>query len=120
MSLAKTYGNFVSGQLGCTLSPQDIKVGVLGTLATILNGRDRYPAKVAEIVMAKNGKIKGFMLQRYKWTMDTNSEGYAKEIHWDQPDGTPRFHKVRTHGRLKGTVEDAMIGDVDPFYDQSF
>ena len=117
MSLAKQYGNFISGQLGATLPHPNAAVGME---ATILSGRDRHPAKVVEIVLAKNGKIKGYMLQRFKWKMDMKTEGYAEEIHWDRPDGEPSFHRVRTHGRLKGTVEDALIGDSDAFYDRSF
>lgn len=117
MSLAHLYGNVVSGQLGGTL-PQNARIGMD---ATILNGRDREPAKVTIIVSSeKTGKVKGFMLQRFQWTVDANTEGYPKTIHWDQPIGSPSFHRVRTHGRLKGTVEDALIGYADAFYDRTF
>jgi len=117
MSLIKRYGNLVSGLMGYTLPKPDAKVG---DEATILWGRDRKPAKVVEIVLNKKGKIAGFMLQEYEWTMDMNSEGYAEAIHWDKPKNSPELFKVVTHGKLKGTVKDALIGHADPFYDRSF
>lgn len=118
MSLIRRYGNLVSGLMGQTLPKPDAQVG---DEATILNGRDREPAKIVEIIRRKAGKkIIGYLLQQFKWTMDSESEGYAKEIHWDQPSGEPQVYAVVTHGKLKGTVKDAMIGHADPFYDRSF
>lgn len=116
--LVRKYGNFVCGiMMGATLPKPDAKVG---DEATIMSGRDRHPAKIAEIVRNKSGKISGYMLQRYKWVMDPDSEGYAREIKWDEPYGTPCFYKIVTHGKLKGTVKDAFIGRADAFYDRSF
>lgn len=115
--LVNKYGNVMSGMMAQTLPKPDAKVG---DEATILCGRDRDPAKIAEIIYAKNGKIKAYMLQEYYWTVDMETEGYAKEIKWNEPKGTPKYCKVITHGRLKGTVKDALIGYADPFYDRSF
>lgn len=117
MNLITKYGNVHSGMMGMTLPKPDAKVG---DEATVLCGRDRHPAKITEIVRAKNGKIKGYMLQSFYFVIDMETEGYAKEIKWDDPRGTPSFHKVVTHGKLKGTVKDAFIGRAEAFYDRSF
>jgi hypothetical protein len=115
--LVNHYGNLNSGIMAQTLPKPDAKVG---DEATILRGRDRDPAKVVEIKYAKSGKISGYVLQAYKWTMDSNTEGYAKEIHWDQPLGAPSLHEVVVRGNMKGTVRDALIGHASAFYDRSF
>lgn len=117
MNPIKRYGNLISGLMACSLPKPDAKVG---DEATILCGRDRNPAKVTEIVKNKKGVITGYILQEYEWKMDPDSEGYAKEILWDAPKGEPTLFKVVTHGRLKGTVKDALIGHADAFYDLSF
>lgn len=111
------YGNLHSGMMAMTTPPLHVQIG---TEATILNGRDREPARVMNILFNKNGKVKAFVLQAYYWLMDSDTEGYAKEIHWDEPKGQPQEFKVVTHGRLKGTVKDAFIGRADAFYDRSF
>lgn len=120
MSLLKKvqrYGNLVSGMHACTLPKPGAQVD---DEATILNGRDREPAKVVGIEYRKSGAVAAYMLQRFAWTMDANSEGYAKEIRWNEPVGEPRRHEVVARGRLKGTVRDALIGRADAFYDRSF
>lgn len=117
-NLIQKYGNFHSGIAASV--PADHAAIEVGALATICSGRDRHPAKVADIVYFKSGRVKGYMLQRFKWTIDFDTEGYAKEIHWDQPDGAPSYHKVTTHGHLKGSVKDAFFGRADAFYDRSF
>ena len=117
MSLIRKYGNVNSGLMAATKPEDDVQIG---TEATIMYGRDRNPAKVVGIEYAKNGKVKGYYLQEYEWTIDFNTEGYAKEIFWDKPKGEPNFHRVVTHGHLKGTVVDAYIGEANPFYDRSF
>lgn len=119
MSNAIKYGNLISGLMSETLPKPDAKVG---DWATIYRGRDREPAKVTEIVYTKGGKIKGYMLQRYSWKVDMNTEGYAVND-WEkdsQPVGDSYLYTVVTHGRLKGTVRDASIGRASPFYDRSF
>lgn len=116
-TLVNKYGNVFSGMMAQTLPKPDAKIG---DEATVLNGRDRSPAKIAEIIRGKNGKIKAYMLQEYYWIMDMETEGYAKEIKWDEPKGAPKYCKVITHGKFKGTVKDALIGHADPFYDRSF
>lgn len=116
--LVNRYGNMHSGIMAQTLPKPDAKVG---DEATILNGRDRAPAKVVEIRRFKNNRVAGFVLQEYKWTQDAGMVGTAKEIHWDQPvPAGNSYHPVVTHGRFKGTVKDAYIGSADPFYDHSF
>lgn len=117
MSLTQKYGNVHSGMMANTLPKPDATVG---TEATILSGRDRNPAKVTSIELNKAGKIKGYWLQEYEWSIDFNTEGYAQEIKWDEPKGATQFHKVITHGKRKGTVQDALIGRADPFYDRTF
>lgn len=118
MNPIEQYGNVVSGILASTYPKPD---AVVGCEATILNGRDREPAKVVEIITRKDGKKTiGYLLQAYKWTMDSESEGYAKTIHWDQPSGEPQVFPVVTHGKLKGTVKGAYIGKANPYYDRSF
>lgn len=116
-NLVQQYGNLVSGIMGATLPKPDAKVG---DEATILSGRDRHPAKIAGIVIGKKGKIKGYMLQRYRWIIDFDTEGYAKEIKWDEPQHAPSFFKIVSHGKLKGTVKNAYIGRADAFFDRSF
>lgn len=113
------YGNVVSGLMANTLPKPDAKVG---DWATILYGRDRKPAKITEIVYAKNGKIKGYMLQQMSFKIDFNSEGYAVKGWEDEskPLGEPSLYEVVTRGKMKGTVRDALIGHADPFYDRSF
>lgn len=113
------YGNLISGMHANTLPKPEAQVG---DWATILYGRDRHPAKITEIVYAKNGKIKGYWLQRYSWKMDSQTEGYAVKNWQDdsKPELDPRFYRVVTHGKRKGCVEDALIGHADPFYDRSF
>ena len=115
--MTKCYGNFISNQYAATLPKPGATVG---TEATILWGRDREPAKVVEVVYNKAGGVKGYVLQRFHWAMDSNTEGYAKEIHWDRPNGEPSFHPVVTHGKMKGTVKGALIGAANPFYDRTF
>jgi hypothetical protein len=113
------YGNLYSGIMADTLPKPD---AVVGDWATIMSGRDRHPAKVTEIVRGKNGKIKGYMLQRMSWKVDFESEGYAvKEWENDsQPLGEPFLYEVIVRGKMKGTVRDAFIGYAKPFYDRSF
>lgn len=117
MNKIEEHGNVVSGILATTYPKPD---AVVGDEATILNGRDREPAKIVEIIRHKSGKIIGYLLQAYKWTMDSKTEGYAREIHWDQPTGEPCVFTVVTHGKLKETVRGAYIGKANPFYDRSF
>jgi hypothetical protein len=115
--LVTRYGNFNSAILAQTLPKPDAKVG---DEATILHGRDREPAKISKIEYAKNGNVKGYWLQPYKWEMDPAGEGHAKVIHWNMPEGASQFFPVVTRGKLKGTVKDAFIGVAQPFYDRSF
>jgi hypothetical protein len=115
--LVNHYGNLNSGIMAQTLPKPDAKVG---DEATILRGRDRDPARIVEIVLAKNGKVKAYVLQAFDWVIDMKTEGYAKSILWDVPRGTPSHHKVVTGGKLKGTVRDALIGHASAFYDRSF
>lgn len=111
------YGNLNSGIMASTLPKPDARAG---DEATILRGRDRDPAKVLAVVLHKRGKnagrVKGFILQAYNWTMDPKTEGYASAIHWDRPAGEPTYHEVKRDG----TVEDAFIGSAQAFYDRSF
>lgn len=118
-NLIYKYGNVMSGMMANTLPKPDVKVG---DWATILNGRDREPAKITEIVYTKNGKIKGYLLQRLSWKMDPETEGYAVNGWEDdaEPVGEPSLHTVITHGHMKGAIRDALIGRADPFYDRSF
>lgn len=115
--LVNHYGNLNSGIMAQTLPKPDAKVG---DEATILHGRDREPAKVVEIILAKNGKVKAYRLQAFEWLVDGQTEGYAKQIFWDKPAGTPSVHEVVNRGKLKGTVRDALIGHASAFYDRSF
>jgi hypothetical protein len=115
--LVNHYGNLNSGIMAQTLPKPDAKEG---DEATILRGRDRDPAKIVSIVRAKNGKITGYILQAFEWTLDSNTEGYAKEIHWDRPQGSPTLYPVIARGHRKGTVRDAFIGNAQAFYDRSF
>jgi hypothetical protein len=116
---AMKYGNLVSGMMANSLPKPDAKVG---DWATIMGGRDRHPAKITEIVYAKNGKIKGYMLQRMSWKMDQNSEGYGVKGWEDdsKPQGEPSFYEVIVRGKMKGAVRDALIGHANPFYDRTF
>lgn len=116
-SLANRYGNLHSGLMSATLPKPDARVG---DEATILNGRDREPARVVGICLLENGKVGSYLLQAYDWTMDSQTEGYAKTINWDKPRGTPQRHQVVLRGKMKGTVVDALIGAARPFYDRSF
>jgi hypothetical protein len=116
-NLVNRYGNFYSGMYAATLPKPG---AAIGDEATILNGRDREPAKVVGIEYLKNGAVDAYVLQAYRWRMDPNTEGYAAEIMWDQPAGEPRRHAVMKRGRMKGTVIDALIGHADAFYDRSF
>lgn len=117
-NLILKYGNVISGlSAGQAVDHSAVKIG---DLATIIRGRDRDPGKVAGIEYAKNGKVKGYHIQSYHWTIDFETEGYAKEIQWDRPNGTPSYHKVYTHGHLKGCIKDAFLGRADAFYDRSF
>lgn len=113
------YGNLISGVMSQTLPKPEAKVG---DWATTLSGRDRHPAKITEILYAKNGNVKGYMLQRMSWKVDFESEGYAVNG-WEnesKPLGEPSLHEVVIRGKLKGTVRDALIGYANPFYDRSF
>lgn len=116
---SQRYGNLVSGMMANTAIPQDVHVGMW---ATALYGPDREPCKVTEIIYYANGNIKGFMLQRYSWKVNPESEGYAVKNWQDnsEPVSKPTFFKMINRGPMKGTVEDALIGHADPFYDRSF
>jgi hypothetical protein len=115
--LVNHYGNLNSGIMAQTLPKPDAKVG---DEATILRGRDRDPARIVEIVLAKNGKVKAYVLQAFQWVIDNKTEGYAKEIRWDHPEGSPSTHEVIVRGNRKGTVRDALIGHASAYYDRSF
>lgn len=115
--LVNHYGNLNSGIMAQTLPKPDAKVG---DEATILRGRDREPARIVEIVLTKSGKVKAYVLQAYDWVIDMKTEGYAKEILWGNPNGSPSAHEVVNRGKFKGTVRDALIGHASAFYDRSF
>lgn len=117
MNPIEQYGNVVSGILASTYPKPD---AVVGDEATILNGRDRKPAKIVQIIRRQDGTIAGYELQAFKWSVDINTEGYAKEVFWDLPDGDPQLFPVLAYGKLKGTVQGAYIGKANAFQDLSF
>ena len=91
---------------------------VVGQEVSLCCGSDRNPGKIVEIIKTKAGKTKGYMVQRYDWIQ--NNSGYAQEILWDKPYGSPQLYPVALSGRNKGKPKDLSLSGARPFFDMSF